>query len=65
MEEPQRVSPEEVRKKVKEGKALLVCAYEDEEKFKKVRLEGALSLSEFKLRDPSITKNQEIVFYCA
>jgi len=65
MEEPKRVSPDEVRKKVKEGKALLVCAYEDEEKFKKVRLEGALSLSEFKLRDPSITKNQEIVFYCA
>jgi len=65
MEEPQRVSPEEVRKKVKEGKALLVCAYEDEEKFKKVRLEGALSLGEFKLRDPSLTKNQEIVFYCA
>jgi hypothetical protein len=65
MEEPKRVSVEEVRKKVKEGKALLVCAYEDEEKFKKVRLEGAISLNEFKLRDPSLTKNQEIVFYCA
>jgi hypothetical protein len=65
MEEPKRVSVEEVRQKVKEGKVLLVCAYEDDEKFKKVRLEGAVSLSEFKLRDPSVTKNQEIVFYCA
>ncbi|MBS3906601.1 MAG: hypothetical protein KGZ49_06145 [Syntrophaceae bacterium] len=65
MEEPKRVSPDEVHKKVKEGKALLVCAYEDEEKFKKVRLEGAISHGEFKLRDPSITKNQEIIFYCA
>ena len=65
MEEPQRVSPEEVRQKVKEEKALLVCAYEDEEKFKKMRLEGAISLCEFKLRLPSLTKNQEIVFYCA
>ena len=65
MEEPQRVSPEEVRQKVKEEKALLVCAYEDEEKFKRVRLEGAISLGEFKLRLPSLTKNQEVVFYCA
>lgn len=65
MEEPRRVSPEEVRKKVKEEKALLVCAYEDEEKFKKVRLEGAISLGQFKLRLPSLTKDQEIVFYCA
>jgi hypothetical protein len=65
MEEPQRVSPEEVRQKVKEEKALLVCAYEDEEKFKRVRLEGAISLGQFKLRLPSLTKNQEVVFYCA
>jgi rhodanese-related sulfurtransferase len=65
MEEPKRVSVEEVRQKVKGGKALLVCAYEDEEKFKKVRLEGAISLNEFKLRLDSLTKDQEIVFYCA
>jgi hypothetical protein len=65
MEESLRVSPEEVRQKVKEGKALLVCAYEDEEKFKKVRLEGAISFGEFKLKLPSLTKNQEIIFYCA
>ena len=65
MEEPQRVSPEEVRQKVKEEKALLVCAYEDEEKFKKMRLEGAISLAEFKLKLPSLAKDQEIVFYCA
>jgi len=65
MEEPKRVSPDEVRKKVKEGKALLVCAYEDEEKFKKVRLEGAISLNAFKLRLPSLTEDQEVVFYCA
>jgi len=65
MEEPRRVSPEEVRKKVNEGKALLVCAYEDEEKFKKMRLEGAISLAEFKLKLLSLTKDQEVVFYCA
>ena len=34
MLEPERISPKEVREKLKAGKALLVCAYEDEAKFK-------------------------------
>jgi len=46
------------------GSALLVCAYDDEEKFKKNHLQGAMSLGEFKARLPSLTKDQEIIFYC-
>jgi len=65
MAEPKRVSPEEVHQKIKAGKAILVCAYEDESKFKKVHLEGAISLSEFKSKLSSLSKDQEIVFYCA
>ena len=65
MAEPKRVSPEEVHQKLKAGKAILVCAYEDESKFKKVRLQGAISLSEFKSKLSSLSKDQEIVFYCA
>jgi rhodanese-related sulfurtransferase len=65
MTEPERISPEEAHQKLKAGGALLVCAYEDEEKFKKMRLEGAISLAEFKLKLPSLAKDQEIVFYCA
>jgi hypothetical protein len=65
MTELERVTPEEVYQKLKTGKILLVCAYEDEEKFKKMRLEGAISLAEFKLKLPSLAKDQEIVFYCA
>ena len=64
MLEPQRVTAQEVYDKLKSGKALLVCAYEDEEKFKKLRLEGAISFSAFKSKLPSISKGQEIVFYC-
>ena len=30
MAEPKRITPEEVHQKLKAGKALLVCAYEDE-----------------------------------
>ena len=65
MIEPERVSPEEVHEKLIFGKALLVCAYEDEAKFKKIRLQGAISLSEFKSKLPSLAKDQEIIFYCA
>ncbi len=48
MVEPERIGPEEVQKKIKAGAGILVCAYEDENKFKTVHLEGALSFNEFK-----------------
>lgn len=65
MSEVMRVRPEEVRPKVKSGETLLVCAYEQDWKFLQMNLEGAISLSEFKSRLPSLPKNSEIVFYCA
>ncbi|MFH1597231.1 MAG: ArsR family transcriptional regulator [Pseudomonadota bacterium] len=65
MSEPLRVTPQEVYQKLKLAELLLVCAYDDEEKFRMMRLEGAISLKEFRSRLPEISKNQEIVFYCA
>lgn len=64
MIEPERISPKEVYQKLKSGAVLLVCAYEDEAKFKKMQLEGAISLTEFKTKLPALTKDQEVVFYC-
>ena len=63
MVDPKRVSAEEVHEKLKASNALLVCAYEDESKFKKMRLQGAISFNEFKSKIPSLSKDQEIVFY--
>jgi hypothetical protein len=65
MSEPKRISPEEARKKVESGTALLVCAYDDEEKFKKIHLESAISFSEFTAWIHALSKEQEIIFYCA
>jgi rhodanese-related sulfurtransferase len=65
MVEPERVTAEEIHQRLKSEAALLVCAYEDDAKFKKLRLQGAISLNEFKSRLSSLTKDQEIVFYCA
>jgi hypothetical protein len=62
---PVRINPEETRQKMESGTALLVCAYDDESRFKQMQLEGAISLSEFKSRLPMLEKNHEIIFYCA
>jgi hypothetical protein len=40
-----RITPREAYEKVKGGQALLVCGYEEEEKFKALRLEGAVSFA--------------------
>ncbi|NPV04957.1 MAG: ArsR family transcriptional regulator [Syntrophaceae bacterium] len=60
-----RITPQEAYEKVKAGQALLVCGYEEEEKFKANRLEMALSFAEFQKMLPTLPKDREIVFYCA
>lgn len=60
---PKRITPEEVHRKLKAREVLLVCAYEDDAKFKMMRLQGAISLNEFKSKLPCLAKDQEIVFY--
>ena len=63
MTEPTRISAEEARRKVISGEAMLVCAYEDDAKFRKMSLQNAISLQDFKTRLPALSKEQEIIFY--
>ncbi len=65
MANPALVGPQETHQKLNAGAALLVCAYDSDEKFKTMPLEGAISLSAFQSRFPSLSKDQEIIFYCA
>ena len=65
MAEPKRVTSEEIYQRVKSRAVLLVCAYDDDAKFKRMQLQGAISINEFKSKVPSLAKDQEIVFYCA
>jgi hypothetical protein len=60
-----RVTPEDIYPRVKSGDTVLVCAYDNEETFRGMRLEGAMSLQEFKSRVSALPKDQEIVFFCA
>ena len=63
MSEIERVSPEEVREKVQSGNAMLVCAYDDDGKYGRMRLDGSIALSEFKAGVSGIPKDKEIIFY--
>jgi len=60
-----RMSPEQAYQNVKAGQAILVCAYDDEATFQKMRLDMAISFGEFRKRLPTLPKDQEIIFYCA
>lgn len=65
MAEVSRITPEETFQKLQAGKALLVCAYESEEQFKNLQLEGAISFPELRAKLPTLSKDQEIILYCA
>lgn len=65
MTNPERIGPEETHEKLTAGTALLVCAYDSDEKFKTMPLEGAVSLSAFQSARPSLPKDKEVIFYCA
>ena len=64
MAEPvQRVPADEVRRRVQAGEALLVCAYEDEGKYRRLRLEGSIPIQELWAREDALPRDAEIIFY--
>jgi hypothetical protein len=65
MPQVSRISVHEAHEAVSSGKALLVCAYEQDEKCDQVALEGAMPLSQFQQRAPSLSKEQAVIFFCA
>jgi rhodanese-related sulfurtransferase len=65
MDTTPRIGPEEARERIQSGQALLVCAYEDDEKFNALHLENAKSLREFHQMETSVPKDKELIFYCA
>ena len=65
MSEVSRITPQEAHAKVSAGTSLLVCAYEDPERFSTMRLEGAISIQEFRAKRATLPREQQIIFYCA
>jgi len=60
-----RIEVDDARRDVASRGALLVCAYADEAKCRKIGLEGSITLAELAARLPSLPKSREIVFFCA
>ena len=65
MENIERISVADARRKVRANEALLVCAYEDDAKCRKIQLDGSTSLTSFQSKAASLPKSQEIIFFCA
>ena len=65
MGEASLIGVEEARRKLVAKEALLVCAYMDEAKCNRNKLEGAITLSELQSRLASLSKDQELIFFCA
>ncbi len=65
MSNASRLTAQDIREGVVSGSTLLVCAYDDETKFRNNNLEGAIPLAEFKARVLDLEKDTRIVFYCA
>ena len=64
-EDVMRIEPDEAQRRLSSGEAMLVCAYDSDEKFDDMHLAGAISLNEFKARLPEIPQEQQVIFYCA
>ncbi len=58
-----RVSVDEARRQVDSGKALLVCAYGDEQKCRGLGVDGSITYNEFEGRLPALSRNQQIIFF--
>ncbi len=65
MTKPIGISAEEAHERVTSGRALLVCAYADEEACRKVELEGSMNLAQFESGLSTQPVDREIIFYCA
>jgi hypothetical protein len=61
----ERIDSERARADVTHGNALLVCAYDTQEKFLKNHLGGALSLEDLAAMEDELPRDREIIFYCA
>ena len=63
MADIQGIDAQQAHAKAESNQALLVCAYENEAKCRRLNLAGSISFASFKSRINSLPKSQEIIFY--
>ena len=58
-----RINPVKARELAEQGDAVLVCAYDDQEKCEGIRLEGAMTLDEFQSKKSDLSRGKTVIFY--
>lgn len=64
MPDIERISVQDARDRAGRG-ALLVCGYDDDAKCGRIRLQDAITMSELRPRLQNLSREQEIIVYCA
>ncbi len=59
-----RIDPDTARHEVTAGRALLVCAYDDRQRCRSMRLEGAIDMDDLQAVLPTLEKDKPLIFYC-
>lgn len=62
-EDAPRVSPSEARRLVEEEDALLVCAYDNEDKCDEIALPGSMPFPRLEDKQESLSRDRHLVFY--
>lgn len=60
-----KIDAQQAQNRLSAGDALLVCAYDDEQKCRSMQFGGALTLQEFERRKATIDRSSDILLYCA
>lgn len=60
-----KIDVKQAQHDVEASDALLVCAYDSEEKFASNHLHGAIPLEELQSQEDNLSRHRELIFYCA
>jgi hypothetical protein len=61
----QRISVSDVQQKLaRRDGALLVCAYDDDQRWRAAGVTGSIPLSQLQSKLNTLPRTQEIIFYC-
>lgn len=63
MGQAKRIDPATAHQKTESGEALLVCAYDDEQRCRGLHLKNSIHLNELQGKLAEIPKDKEIIFY--
>lgn len=59
------IDAKQARHDLEVSDAILVCAYDNPDKFAQNHLQGAIALDELRSQEEALSRQRELIFYCA